>query len=492
MKIIKILRRLFIFNTLLLSFFNVLLVGCKENNNIQEYELYGIMLNKSSLTKRVGDKDQLIATAFPALAHELSYQWISTDETVVHVSNNGMVEAINEGDTRIIVKYMDLHATIPIKVEQDEYTQGCVLYKKKLYNDIPVKELHLNDAGLYTEDGLKITSKDNIVKLERFFALAERVIKYRVRLSPDAKAVFQSSEGDFKVFIDVHNKYISIATDPITEKYVSFLQGNREYIVEIYHIYQQAIVRIIDFETNEQAQISIVNDGQGGCGEGALQKGFNVGMQWDYYCFGLISGSSFLIKEITVCSLKDDVKLLIYGDSITQPEGYFPTNMFPQSWTQMIIDELQGNAMSSGRGGGTITILLDYIRNELPYIKTKYVMITIGTNGGNTENNLTELINYITEQGAIPILNNIPCNESGTQIQENNLIDQIRKSFGINGCMFDIATSIDGDGKEVDKSLMFWEDYSNSYGWQIYHHPNDEGGRRMFERTLLDIPEIYK
>ena len=71
--------------------------------------------------------------------------------------------------------------------------------------------------------------------------------------------------------------------------------------------------------------------------------------------------------------------------------------------------------MSSGRRG-TITMVLDYIKNELPYIDAKYVMVTIGTNGGNTEKNLTELVHYIREQGAIPILNNIPCNESGTQI----------------------------------------------------------------------------
>jgi hypothetical protein len=40
-----------------------------------------------------------------------------------------------------------------------------------------------------------------------------------------------------------------------------------------------------------------------------------------------------------------------YGDSITQPEGYFPTADFPLSWTQRIIGRLNGNAVSSGRGG---------------------------------------------------------------------------------------------------------------------------------------------
>ena len=184
--------------------------------------------------------------------------------------------------------------------------------------------------------------------------------------------------------------------------------------------------------------------------------------------------------------------MLLYGDSITQPEGYYPTSTFPESWTQLIIDRLKGDAMSSGRGGGNIVMLSEFIRNELPYIKAKYVVVTIGTNGGNTEENLTELVRYIRSQGAIPILNNIPCNESGTQISNNAIIERVRSKEGINGCKFDLATSLDGDGKDVDKSLMFWEDYTGSYGWQIYHHPNEKGALRMYRQTFVDIPEIYQ
>ena len=199
-----------------------------------------------------------------------------------------------------------------------------------------------------------------------------------------------------------------------------------------------------------------------------------------------------MVKRITVCALKSRVKVLLYGDSITQPEGYFPTKTFSDSWTQLVIARLNGNAMSSGRGGGNISMLSEYIRNELPHIKAKYVMVTIGTNGGNTEENLTALVDYIRSQGSIPILNNIPCNESGTQVSNNVIIERVRSKEGIKGCRFDLPTSLVGDGKEVDKSLMFWEDYTGSYGWQIYHHPNEKGGRRMFEQTLTDIPEIYQ
>lgn len=387
-----------------------------------------------------------------------------------------------------VISYDKIH----IKTKSANKDRKAVLYDKKLINIKCVPELQLNNVAQYNEEGLYITSTDNVVKLDKFYALGERMVRYHIKPASDTKAIFKSSEGDFNVYIDIPGRRITIGTNPITEKTVPFLRGDREFIIEIYHIYQQAKVRIIDKKNNKAVEVIVTNDGQGGVGKGALQEGFNVGMQWDHYCFGLISGSSMLVKQITVYALKDKVKMLIYGDSITQPEGYFPTGDFSQSWTQMIISKLNGSAMSSGRGGGNIDMLLNYIKNELPYIESEYVMITIGTNGGNTEENLSELIRYIKEQGSIPILNNIPCNESATQINDNQLIERVREKFGINGCKFDLPTSLNADGQEVDKSQMYWEDYTGSWGWQIYHHPNEKGSKNMFERTLIDIPEIYE
>ena len=116
-------------------------------------------------------------------------------------------------------------------------------------------------------------------------------------------------------------------------------------------------------------------------------------------------------------------------------------------------------------------------------------MVTIGTNGGNTEENLSQLVEYIRSQGAIPILNNIPCNESGTQVPINAVIEQVRQKYGIKGCRFDLATSLEHDGQHVDKTTMYFEDYD----WgKIYHHPNVKGSLQMYTRTLLDVPEIYQ
>lgn len=465
--------------------------GCGKSGMTKEYSPERIHINTLFLDMQVGDVEILKAQPVPPVAHQPVFRWETSDPSVVTVAD-GIVTAVSEGSATVSASVGSVRTDVAVRVSAPYCPGGSVLYNLKPDSFHQVAELQLGEAGIYTDEGLNLIGKGSLAKLDKFYALGERMIRYRIRPSSDAIALFQSSLGDFSAYVDVPEKKIRIGTAPVTEGEVPFLKGDRDYDVEIYHIYNVAKVRIIDVGSKETAEISATMDGTGGCGKGALQEGFYVGMQWDHYCFGLHSGSSVLLKRMTVFSLKDKVKLLLYGDSITQPEGYFPTKDFPEAWTQRIIARLGGNAMSSGRGGGTIHTCLEYIKNELPSIKAEYVMVTVGTNGGNTEENLTEIVEYIKEQGSIPILNNIPCNESGTQIANNELIERVRRKTGVNGCRFDIATSLAGDGQEVDKSLMYWEDYTGSYGWQIYHHPNEKGGKKMFDRTLLDAPEIYE
>lgn len=470
---------------------SVCVAGCSKKETPEVYRMTDIRVNKSALNLFVGEQFTITATPVPAVATAPHFIWKTSDASVAAV-NNGVIHALKEGNAVITVSHGDIHTDIQVKVSAVAVPGNGILYNELLTVSTTHKDLLLNGVGEFTPEGLLIKKTTDVVKLNRFYAVAERVAIYKIRPSDDAQVLFRSSQGDFRAVIDIKNKKMSIMTQPTTNTTVDFLTGNREYMVEVYHIYQQAKVKITDVETQKSAEITAVNDGQGGCGKGALQAGFTVGMQWDHYCFGLAGGTSVLVKQITVKALKHNVKVLIYGDSISQPEGYYPTKDFPLSWTQSVITALSGDAMSCGRGGGNINMLLEYIKNELPYIKAKYVLVTIGTNGGNTEENLSELVNYIQSQGAIPILNNIPSNESGTQVKENKIIEAVRKKFNLKGCKFDWATSLHNDGLQVDKSLMYWEDYSGTYGWQIYHHPNEKGGQKMFERTKMDIPEIYQ
>lgn len=372
-------------------------------------------------------------------------------------------------------------------------TSGSVLLDQDFTNGKGLATIELGRVAALMEAGLTVAGDSGLVKVNRFYALAQRSVKYLITPGATSVIKLQSSTGDFVFTLDIARKQAAVNSAALRVSEIPFLRGGRDVIVEIIHDYQNSTVKISDAKGRKSISLSLTNSGMGGYGHGMLQSAQTVGTQKDYYMLGLESGDAYVVKRLMVTTPRKAVKLLIYGDSITQPEDYFPSSMFSKAWTQRLIAALGGDAVSSGRGGCTIDAVAEYIRNELPYIKAKYVMVTIGTNGGNTEEKLTDLCNYIKSQGATPILNNIPSNESGTQVAVNAVIDKVRRKLGINGARLDLATSLNGDGREVDKSMMFWEDYPKSMynGWQVYHHPNDKGGKAIVERIKADVPELF-
>lgn len=352
----------------------------------------------------------------------------------------------------------------------------------------------------YTANGLEIDGSKGQVRLNRYYALAARTVRYVARFSEDAVADFTCNTRDFIFKIDVAKKQIGIPSVtsagqalPGPWKAAPMLNSEDEYLVEIEHFYSTNRATLTNLYTGESVQLDVTTDGQGGSVGGAVNAGVQYGMIRDYYCIALSAGEKVTISQMSVIAGACNLTLLIYGDSITQPEDYYPAEDSDKTYTQLIMSHVHGPAISSGRGGGTINDVLERIQWELPYVKAKYVMVTIGTNGGNTFDNLCQLVEYIQSQGAIAILNNIPCNELGTQIETNKVIEQVRQKYKLRGCKFDIATSVKHDGQEVDKTTMWFENLVDNpvIRRDVYHHPNVKGARQMFLRSLVDVPEIY-
>ena len=349
-------------------------------------------------------------------------------------------------------------------------------------------------VAAYKADGLSVTKPGEVVTLDRYYSLAERTVRYVARFSQDAVALFTSNSKDFTAFVDMPRGKWGIKLPQGFRNYinreVSFsLDPAHEYLVEITRYYSTMTAVLYDLYTGEEARIEVTNDGAGGAGPGVVNTGQRVGLLHDYYCFGLDSGTEMVVSDMTVLARQCDYTLLIYGDSITEPDDYYPASIFDKTWVRLIIDNVPGKAAASGRGGTQIKEILLRIKNELPYVKSKYVMVTIGTNDGNTEENLSELVEYILSQGSVPILNNIPSNEHNSQVAVNAQIEKIRQKYGLKGARFDIPTSLGHDGKEVDESTMWVEEY----GFGSYrHHPNVKGAKLMYLQTLVDVPEIYE
>lgn len=77
--------------------------SCKKEKN-QVIEVTGIELGESSVEMTVGTSHKLTATVLPENATEKGVVWESKDESIATVDQEGLVSAVKEGSTQIIVR----------------------------------------------------------------------------------------------------------------------------------------------------------------------------------------------------------------------------------------------------------------------------------------------------------------------------------------------------------------------------------------------------
>ena len=346
-------------------------------------------------------------------------------------------------------------------------------------------------AGTFTADanGFEITNK---AIFGRYYSIENRHCTWLFYPSADTNIDFYTAYSadllpNFVVNINMENNTVKVL--PFETVNVPWLTGGHYYTITISKEYQKLTVKLTDMNTGDTYDVSYINNGGGGAGAGQISEPNNVPMQYDYYGCRRVDGTPVILKELTITCETADV--VLYGDSITEPEAYYPTDIFEKSWTQLVINHSSQKCVTSGRGGSSMSAIIERIVNELPYINAKYCVITIGTNTAPTETQWNNLIKIIKTFGAIPIINHIPCyNNNGDTTGYkaiNTLIDTIRATYNLNGCDMDKATSIFYDGDSVNTDMMFYEDYTDRY---FYHHPNVKGSASIFAQIKIDIPEI--
>jgi lysophospholipase L1-like esterase len=198
------------------------------------------------------------------------------------------------------------------------------------------------------------------------------------------------------------------------------------------------------------------------------------------FIFGSVVGFTVNCFQV-LATYSPNIRLQIIGDSITQ--GYYATSE-QKSYPGLIANEIgDSKVVRSGRSGGNIDNVLDIVASETTVLKPEYVMVTIGTNGGNTLQKLTTLINNIVAAGAKPIINHIPVRSNGDQVSVNAMIDEaIAQNTNVVRCVrMDVATS---------KNYNISDGYDAAISYDGIH-PNDIGHNRMYLQAKIDVPEIF-
>ncbi len=379
---------------------------------------------------------------------------------------------------------------IVITIQESNNIPG-ILFSTVFSSDNAVGEFSgINKSTNYiSTDGLVLSDPNLPVVFLRNYSLADRTIEMQCEFYSNSAFRFTHSQSGIVFLIDMDQKRLYANGQSF---FIDFLKENREYVILYRKHYQEQSLSIKDFQSGEERSFSFINDGQGGVGKGSVNETPSLfDMPHGFFSFSCTKGV-VICKSIKVSTPKKRLKLLLYGDSITETEVYYPCSSFSRSWPQLISFAIPGT-VTSGFSGKTINEIFPIIKNELPYLNVDFVMLTIGTNGGNTLENLSEVIEYLLSMGVTPLINHVPCNESNTQIGVNEIIDLVRLKYSVKGVDFDKAT-VDEYGN-VDKTKMFWEDYGPDYielKHDYWHHPNEKGSEAMYERIKLDVPELFE
>lgn len=201
-----------------------------------------------------------------------------------------------------------------------------------------------------------------------------------------------------------------------------------------------------------------------------------VGRFYDYLTFTQISGTQAYWQNLYTY-VPTNVKIAFIGDSITQGI-YLPS--VEESWVN-ILGSYYGNCVSSGRGGAKIDFIIDALNDGLvAAYNPQYVVVTVGTNEGNTITKLQTVISKIKEIGATPIINCVSQTQDGKSTNDAEVIANINKdilALHQLGARFDIATGTNNDPDAVASADILHDAV----------HPNATGHALMAERFKFDL-----
>ncbi len=103
---LEIMRRILVFLIFATTIFSCG-GGGNEDPLIPTTSVQSVKLNKTAITKKVGETEQLTATVLPANATNKNVTWTSSDNTVATVDTNGKVTAKKVGTAKITVTTQD-------------------------------------------------------------------------------------------------------------------------------------------------------------------------------------------------------------------------------------------------------------------------------------------------------------------------------------------------------------------------------------------------
>ncbi|SIT25679.1 hypothetical protein SAMN05421786_11555 [Chryseobacterium ureilyticum] len=309
-------------------------------------------------------------------------------------------------------------------------------------------------------DGLGIVVANNIYLNKRCFEFDVKLSDINTKMYFGTKPT-ENQVGSATYSVDFSTKKINNTFDFSTLIDVNI---NDSYSISMSYKISETTIRIRNKRTTQEALYTFKPTTD----------------EFDQYKVGFMSGGGSISKMKIYSMAKERPYIMFFGDSIMRGSNNNPLN---KRFADLCGTFLGKEYLISGRAVGNIDGLMNRLAIEIPCFRPRYVCITIGTNGGNTEAKLNAMIDFCEGYGCTVILNHIPLYDSSTAAK-NAMIANVVNSRKLMSIRYDIATSIGFDATTKDNSC-----FSNESG--IFIHPNEKGNQQIFDRSKIDMEEVF-
>lgn len=210
-----------------------------------------------------------------------------------------------------------------------------------------------------------------------------------------------------------------------------------------------------------------------------------AGIGWGKRSCKVVSGD-ILIKEFF--DLSDQpyhARLAIIGDSFV--EGNSLLDERDNRYPFLIKNRLDGDVFINGKGGARSADGVKWINSYLlGAVKPKYMILAFGMNDRKLfvwRNNMNKMCSILEKNDIIPVLVTVtPSSNENCAYEEHMKMNDYIRSSGRKYIDAAKACSKNNDGVTFDSDLFIDDGV----------HPTIEGHRLIFERALMDVPELFE
>lgn len=203
-----------------------------------------------------------------------------------------------------------------------------------------------------------------------------------------------------------------------------------------------------------------------------------------YFAWTNTSGVKLNRLEVFGCY---KVGLVHLGDSLSESNGRCDdsiNNYIGENFIEKVMGLIGWNGSIVAQSGGDIDDVMDALTNEVAFIKPEAISVMIGTNGGATIEQYQSLVSWCSSRNIPLIMCNIP-------------MTYTRDPEDVNSAEY-VASEID----ELDVQVVRMNDATATNGNAVNGadlscfasgdklHTNQLGNNRMYERYLMDAPQI--